>query len=174
MCCVYCFGPTVRPAGDAKANAGVSRMKRDRGVTTVPQPPLIGREEDLKVLLPQVAAAASGSGSAIVLVGEGGVGKTRLAEAVAEEAERRGFRVAAGRAFPVESGMPYALFSDAFMPVVRGLDPATRATLARGAESELAVVLPALGAPPARAQSDDPSELRSRLLWVVAEFVRAL
>jgi DNA-binding CsgD family transcriptional regulator len=164
----------VRPAGDANANATVALMKRERDGTAVLQAPLIGREEDLSVLLPHVAAAASGSGSAIVLVGEGGVGKTRLAEAVAEEAQRQGFRVAAGRAFAVESGMPYALFSDAFMPVVRGLDPAARATLARGAESELAVVLPALGGPPARAQSDDPSELRSRLLWVVAEFVRAL
>lgn len=141
---------------------------------SLPQPPLIGREADLAELLPYVAAVEGGAGGAIMLVGEGGVGKTRLAEAVAEEAQRRGFRIAAGRAFPVESGMPYALFADAFMPVVRGLDATTLALLARGAEAELSVVLPALGVLPARAQADDPAELRSRLLWTVAEFVRAL
>lgn len=141
---------------------------------SLPQPPLIGREADLAELLPYVAAVEGGAGGAIMLVGEGGVGKTRLAEAVAEEAQRRGFRIAAGRAFPVESGMPYALFADAFMPVVRGLDATTLALLARGAEAELSVVLPALGVLPTRAQADDPAELRSRLLWTVAEFVRAL
>src|SRR5688572_17504635 len=142
--------------------------------TLLPQAPLIGREADLAELLPRVAEAANGAGGAIVLVGEGGVGKTRLAEAIAEEAQRRGFRIAAGRAFPVESGIPYALFSDAFMPVVRGLDLPALTTLARGAEAELSVVLPVLGVAAPRAQADDPSELRSRVLWTVAEFVRAL
>lgn len=137
------------------------------------QPQLIGREADLGALLPHLAAAAEGAGSTLVLVGDGGVGKTRLAETLADEARRSGFRVAAGRAFPVESGVPYALFSDAFMPVIRELDPAALALLTRGAEAELSVVLPGLGAA-ARPQSDDPSELRSRLLWTVAEFVRAL
>ncbi|MBR9990371.1 MAG: AAA family ATPase [Gemmatimonadetes bacterium] len=138
---------------------------------------LIGRDKDLAVLFPYLDSAAAGSGGTIVLMGAGGVGKTRLAEAVADEAHRRKFRVATGRAFRVETGVPYALFSDAFIPVIRDLDPASRATLTRGAESELSVVLPALGAarPQAsRPQGDDPAEMRTRLLWTVAEFVRSL
>jgi DNA-binding CsgD family transcriptional regulator len=60
------------------------------------------------------------------------------------------------------------------MPVVRALDAASLATLARGSEAELSVVLPGLGVPSSRGPSDDPAELRSRLLWTVAEFVRGL
>jgi DNA-binding CsgD family transcriptional regulator/tetratricopeptide (TPR) repeat protein len=134
---------------------------------------LIGRDSDLAALIPFLDAAAHGAGSAVVLSGAGGVGKTRLAETVGEEAQRRGFRVASGRAFRVETGVPYALFADAFTSVIRELDPSALATLTRGAEAELAIVLPALGSPH-RAQSDDPTELRSRVLWTVAEFVRAL
>jgi DNA-binding CsgD family transcriptional regulator/tetratricopeptide (TPR) repeat protein len=133
---------------------------------------LIGRDADLAALLPHLDRALEGSGGTIVLMGAGGVGKTRLAEVLAEEARRRRFRVTMGRAFHVESGVPYALFSDAFMPVIRELEPAALSALTRGAEAELSIVLPALGA--ARPQSDDPAELRTRLMWAVAEFVRAL
>jgi DNA-binding CsgD family transcriptional regulator len=133
---------------------------------------LIGRDADLTALFPYIEAAAGGSGGTLVLTGAGGVGKTRLAEALADEARRRQFRVVSGRAFRVEAGVPYALFSDAFMPVIRDLEPAALSALTRGAESELSIVLPVLGA--ARPQSDDPAELRTRLLWTVAEFVRAL
>src|SRR5690606_17397345 len=62
--------------------------------------------------------------------------------------------------------------SDAFMPIIRDIEPSALAVLTRGAEAELSIVLPALGAP--RPHTDDPSELRTRLMWAVAEFVRAL
>lgn len=148
-------------------------MKRsgESGIASLTET-LIGRDADLAELLPCLDSAAAGSGATIVLTGAGGVGKTRLAEALGREAERRRFRIASGRAFHVEAGVPYALFSDAFMPIIRELEPATLSALTRGAESELSIVLPVLGA--ARPQSDDPSELRTRLMWAVAEFVRAL
>ncbi|HEX6309457.1 MAG TPA: AAA family ATPase [Longimicrobiales bacterium] len=148
-------------------------MRAPEATAALAQAPLIGRDADLAALLPRLGAAERGAGGTIVLAGEGGVGKTRLAEALAEEARRRGFRVATGRAFPVESGVPYALFADAFTPVIRELEPAALATLTRGAEAELSFVLPALGHA-VRQHSEDPSELRSRLLWTVSEFVRAL
>lgn len=133
---------------------------------------LIGRESDLAALLPYLDSTANGAGGTIVLTGAGGVGKTRLAEVLADEARRRRFRVSMGRAFHVETGVPYALFSDAFMPIIRDIEPSALAVLTRGAEAELSIVLPALGAP--RPHTDDPSELRTRLMWAVAEFVRAL
>jgi DNA-binding CsgD family transcriptional regulator len=147
-------------------------MKRMGVTDSAPLSALIGREADLAVLLPHLDAAAGGTGGTIVLTGDGGVGKTRLAETFADEARRRHFRVASGRAFRVESGVPYALFSDAFVPVIRELEPAALSALARGSEAELSIVLPVLGA--ARPQSDDPAELRTRVLWTVAEFVRGL
>ena len=56
----------------------------------------------------------------VIVAGEGGVGKSRLALELGERAERRGWGVTYGRAFPVEAGVPYALFSDAFMPILTG------------------------------------------------------
>ena len=137
------------------------------------QSPLIGRDGDLAELLPYVDAAAAGTGAMIVLSGEGGVGKTKLAETLGEEAARRGFRVAAGRAYAAESGVPYALFADALMPIVREMDTARLAALARGAQAELSIVLPGIGGGQ-RPHADSPDELRGRVLWSTTEFVRGL
>src|SRR2546423_10954692 len=93
--------------------------------------PLVGRSAEIAVLSKAVDEAATGSGRTIFIVGEGGVGKTRLATAVAVRAEKRGWRVAVGRAYPVETGVPYALFSDALLPFIRQLEPGALAGLAR-------------------------------------------
>src|SRR5688572_475126 len=79
--------------------------------------PLIGRSAELALLGQALAAAVGGRGATVVLSGEGGIGKTRLALAIAEQAERRGCQVATGRAYPVETGVPYALFADALLPI---------------------------------------------------------
>jgi predicted ATPase len=134
---------------------------------------LIGRDNDMAGLLPHLDHAATGSGGTLFLTGAGGVGKTRLADALADEARRRRFRIAAGRAFAAESGVPYALFADALVPVIRDLDPAELDSLTRDVRSELALVIPALGTGD-RLRSEDPAELRGRLLWSVTEFVQNL
>src|SRR5690606_5818057 len=86
-----------------------------------------------------------------------------------------GWRVIAGRAYPVETGVPYALFADAFLPTLREMDPATLTVLSRGGESELTSLFPALGAGGVvPASSGDPAELRTRLMWNFAEFTKRL
>ena len=49
--------------------------------------PIVGREAELGTLRPLLAAARSGVGHLVELVGEPGIGKTRLLEAIEEEAE---------------------------------------------------------------------------------------
>ena len=78
-------------------------------------------------------AAEKGRGTTLLLEGEGGQGKTRLALATAERATKRGWLVAIGRAYPVEVGVPYALFTDALLPLLRTLEPAALSVLTRGA-----------------------------------------
>ena len=121
-------------------------------------------------------AAEKGRGTTLLLEGEGGQGKTRLALATADRAAKRGWLVAIGRAYPVEVGVPYALFTDALLPVLRALDPAALSVLTRGAVSELSHLFPLLatGEPPIRGASDQGSELKTRLLWNFAQLVSRL
>ncbi|SEG90921.1 Adenylate and Guanylate cyclase catalytic domain-containing protein [Nonomuraea solani] len=58
--------------------------------------PFVGREEELRALDGELAAAEFGSGL-VILEGEPGVGKTRLASEVARRALKRQFTVLAGR-----------------------------------------------------------------------------
>jgi len=118
-----------------------------------------------------------GNGASVVIVsGEGGVGKSRLAMELSARAERRGWQVTYGRAFPVEAGVPYALFSDAFLPILREMDRDTLTVLSRGGEAELRCLFPALGRGEdeveAAAAAGDPDEFRTRLMWNFAEFLK--
>ena len=58
---------------------------------------IVGRSSEQAVLDDALAAAAAGQGSIVVLVGEPGIGKSRLAEAAVEAAEPAGFATAWAR-----------------------------------------------------------------------------
>ena len=107
--------------------------------------PLTGRGAELATLSTAVQRADGGHGGTIIIAGESGIGKTRLANAVAEQATKRGFSVAVGRAYPVETGVPYAVFSDALLPLLRAIDPSMLSLLTRGGNAELVQLFPALG-----------------------------
>src|SRR5881397_2698305 len=67
-----------------------------------------------------------------------------LTSALADHASQRGFTVAVGRAYPVETGVPYAVFSDALLPVLRTVEPSVLTLLTRGGTAELMQLFPAL------------------------------
>ena len=75
--------------GKAQTGAGVVSGTRERfphAARDAQQLPLIGRDAELAVLREALAAARAGTGRLIEIVGEAGVGKTRLLEAL----QRRG------------------------------------------------------------------------------------
>jgi DNA-binding CsgD family transcriptional regulator len=76
----------------------------------------------------------------------------------------------------VESGIPYAPLAEAFVPLLRGMSPDEVANLTRGAEIELAQLLPSIRSPTSTAFRDiEPAaELRIRLLWNFSEFLERL
>ncbi|GID30666.1 BTAD domain-containing putative transcriptional regulator [Paractinoplanes brasiliensis] len=70
-------------------------------------PPMAGRETELAQLNRTLAhAAATGTPAVAMLVGEPGIGKTRLAGAVVENATARGFAVGVGRCSQDEGAPP--------------------------------------------------------------------
>lgn len=111
------------------------------------------------------------------VAGEGGVGKTRLLTGAAESAQHAGWEVVLGRSYAAETGIPFALFADAFVPFLKTLEPSTLSVLSRGGTAELAYLFPVLGNPGNRervAAGSDASELKARLQWNFAQLLGRL
>src|SRR6478609_1789205 len=68
---------------------------------------LIGRERELTQLLPLVDRALAGGGGLLLVGGEPGIGKSRLAEALAARAHERGARVLVGRCWEAGGAPAY-------------------------------------------------------------------
>ena len=145
--------------------------------TSPASPPLIGRAPELARMEAAIIAAEGGRPQTLLLAGEGGVGKTRLARAAADAAEQRRFAVAEGRAYSVESGVPYAVFADALGPMLRRLDPSALNVLTRGASAELAFIFPGVLAPARgeRAEAgDSAAAAKARLYWTFLQLLGRL
>jgi DNA-binding NarL/FixJ family response regulator len=138
---------------------------------------LVGREDELAHISSLVKRAQKGSGTTLLVSGEGGVGKTQLLLAASDVAAQSGWQVVSGRAYSVETGIPYALFADAFVPFLRTLEPSALSVLSRGGTGELAYLFPALGRPGDRekiAAGSDAAELKARLQWNFTQLLSRL
>jgi len=60
---------------------------------------LVGRMREFAVLAGALASARAGAGRIVLLVGDPGIGKTRLAEEFTREARERDFEVLTGRCY---------------------------------------------------------------------------
>src|SRR4051794_29547381 len=105
---------------------------------------LVGRAEELGAFNQLLAGLDSGKGAAVALVGEPGIGKTRLLAELATRADARGHLVLAGCAGELERDLPFWLFVDALDEYVHGLDPDRLDTLDDDVRAELATVFPSL------------------------------
>jgi DNA-binding SARP family transcriptional activator/predicted ATPase len=99
--------------------------------------PLIGRERELSALEGALQVAVSGEPQLVVVSGEAGIGKTRLAEEFVLLAERQGAATAIARCYAAQGELPYA-------PVVTWLRTLPSARTDRVWLAEVARVLPEL------------------------------
>jgi class 3 adenylate cyclase/tetratricopeptide (TPR) repeat protein len=146
-------------------------------VTGVPgRMPFVGRDAELRRLAERLAEAGAGRGRLALVAGEPGIGKTRLAEELAEVAHRKGVAVLWGRCIEGEWAPPYAPFVEVLevlattappeqLVVDLGLGAAPLAHLV----PELRQVLPNLP----EAVPVQPDEERFRLLDGVAQLLIA-
>jgi DNA-binding winged helix-turn-helix (wHTH) protein len=170
----------LRVVADARSAGQASRLGRlresaDRRVLlAAAQAELVGRGRELADLEADLAEALAGSVRAALLVGDAGMGKTRLAAELARAAERQGMVVAVGRSSP--DGDP------AFWPWVQVLrevmagcsDAELPGLLAEGA-ADLARILPeaAALADPSGSASDSQSARLRLVDAIVATLARA-
>ena len=133
-----------------------------------PEPaPMVGREAELEQLRDALARAAEGDLRVVLVTGEAGNGKSRLAAEFAGEAHASGADVWAGRCYE-DSPAPYSPFVEALRYRVT---KDTLPDLPGWAAGELSRLLPELTgfetAPPA----GDPEEARYRLFEAVVSVV---
>src|SRR5262245_30200759 len=108
--------------------------------------PLVGRADELDSLEQVLDGLDGGRIRAIELVGEPGIGKTRLLSELAARAELCGHLVLSGSAAELERELPFSVFVDALDEYVAGLEPDRLSTLDEDVRAELAHVFPSLSA----------------------------
>jgi DNA-binding CsgD family transcriptional regulator/tetratricopeptide (TPR) repeat protein len=83
-----------------------------------PAAPFVGRARELRELESALEAAEAGSGATILVAGEAGIGKTRLASELATRASAAGLVVLLGRSIDlVGTELPYRPFVEALRPL---------------------------------------------------------
>lgn len=130
---------------------------------------LLGRGREVERLVGALVAAVDGRGRLVILAGEAGIGKTRLADALADAARGRNARVLWGRCWEAGGAPPFWPWIQAIRALVRDVEPEAlrRAIGPRPGEilriiPDLRDVLPDLPAgPEASSEGDDGERLRS-------------
>ena len=107
---------------------------------------LVGRADELDALERLLDGLDRGGRGAIEVVGEPGIGKTRLLQELAVRAEVHGHLALGGSASELEHDLPFSVFVDALDEFLRGLDREWFAVLDAQVRAELAHVFPSVWA----------------------------
>jgi DNA-binding SARP family transcriptional activator len=140
----------VAELGSGQTNLQLpAALLRRRIVERVPErpallnidPPFVGREQETETLIKKFNEARAGHGSATLIVGEPGIGKSRLSAEVARFAELQGAQVQRAACRRADVDRPLSLFVDIVpqlreMPGALGCDPESLACLRRLTEFE--------------------------------------
>ena len=140
-----------------------------------PTVPFVGRERELDELIASLEDACACRGRLVLLVGEPGIGKSRLAEELIAQAEARGVRVLIGRCWEAGGAPAYWPWTQSLRDLTREEVPERlRRQLARDG-AELVRLVPELGErlPDLPVSTDPHGEgARFRLLTSVSAFLR--
>jgi class 3 adenylate cyclase len=132
-------------------------------LSQVLSPVLIGRQDELSQLEDALLAANRGDGQLVLLAGEAGIGKTRLARELRRRAHKLGCEVLWGSCSEAELPLPFLPFVEAIGNRLGDEDAtAVRAELGPTG-AELAELFPQLGEPPPPAPGRDPAQAKLRL-----------
>ena len=97
----------------------------------LPSGDLVGRQAEWERIVASMEDVMQGNGRLVLLSGEPGVGKTRLAQEVTLKARHWGFLVATGRCYESEQNLPYVPFLEALLTLYEQCHPSVRAEVPR-------------------------------------------
>ncbi len=136
--------------------------------------PFVGREAELEEIGAVLDAAIAGRGRVLLIVGEPGIGKSRLAEVIGNEARARGARVLLGRCWEAGGAPAFWPWVQSVRAYAEGVGASTlQSQLGKGAADvaqivpELRELLPDLPDPTPEAEG-----ARFRLFDSTARFLR--
>ena len=149
-------------------------MQLDQSVVC---PVLIGRDAPLATARHTLERARAAHGSALLVSGEAGIGKSRLVRAMTESARSLGFVAIQGACFEADRAQPYAPVLDLVRVLAASASPALAAHCFAPAAAELTTIFPELRSifpDVVPRQALDPEEERRRLFHSFTEAIHVL
>ncbi len=129
---------------------------------------LVGRDRELALLGHALDDAAAGHGTSVVVLGEPGIGKSRLARAAADAASARGCAVLVGRAVPSRVAVAFRPLSEALLAFLRRLAQSRQGAVVDPLPPALARLTAASGGSPGLDPSSSLVAVGEALLGVLA------
>jgi predicted ATPase len=133
--------------------------------------PFVGRERKSRVLIDALAAVQAGDGGALLIAGEAGIGKSRLAAEARSHAEANGFAILQGACFEPDRTAPYAPFADLLRTATEGHTLGGAGGAGISLAPELFALIPEQAAGATRSESPaagDPEGDKRRLFAAIA------
>jgi tetratricopeptide (TPR) repeat protein len=150
-------------------------LAQDPGLEPPPAPdapdPLLGRERELRELRPVVDRALAGAGALLLVGGEAGIGKSRLAEALAAQARESRARVLVGRCWEAGGAPAYWPWVQALRGYLRELPREQVLAQAGRGGAELTALFPELGDVPEASAGASPEGARFRLFEAIGSLL---
>jgi DNA-binding SARP family transcriptional activator len=159
---------SARPAPSAPAERPPPPPSEEQSLAL----PFLGRERELAALQVWLCQAIARQGGLLLVVGEAGMGKTRLvAEFIrrSTEASAVPVRYLSGQCYDPEARAPYAVWADVLQPLSRSDWQSLLAGLAEVWHQQLARLVPELGSPTDSIEGTTVEESRLRLLQGVVQ-----
>ncbi len=127
----------IEPSAEIKSLYEQLIQTKEAGKENVPEGRrLIGRKQEWGQLRSAWGAASKGKPTFFVILGEAGIGKTRLAEELMGWTRRQGIRTARAQCYPAEGNLPFApviawLRAEEIRDEIENLEPLWKMELAR-------------------------------------------
>ena len=135
-------------------------------------PVLIGREAELGELEDALLAASRGDASVVLVAGEAGMGKTRMADELMVRARKIGFEVLTGACSEAELSLPYLPFVEAVGNYLARADLEPLRERLGTSSRELGRLFPRLAGSEGQVDAGDPAYARLRLCEALADLLR--